>query len=83
MALKRVDLPRRESSFINLSFQGKVTKMLQVPLRNGVRLFLSLKGKSIKLFTPEKLRELNSVLNNPKRVLDKRKSLQLLQKVTK
>ena len=88
MALKRVDpqsqrSQRRESKLLNIGFQGKVQEMLAIPLKNGLKLFLSLKGKSIKLLTPEKLKELNKSLNNPKRVLDKRKALQLLQRVTK
>jgi len=88
MALKRVDpqsqrSQKRESKLLNIWFQGKVQEMLAIPLKNGLKLFLSLKGKSIKLLTPEKLKELNKSLNNPKRVLDKRKALQLLQRVTK
>ncbi len=85
MALKRVDpqSQKRESKLLNIWFQGKVQEMLAIPLKNGLKLFLSLKGKSIKLLTPEKLKELNKSLNNSKRVLDKRKALQLLQRVTK
>ena len=85
MALKKVDLQsqKRESKLLNIWFQGKVQEMLAIPLKNGLKLFLSLKGKSIKLLTPEKLKELNKSLNNPKRGLDKRKALQLLQRVTK
>ena len=73
----------KKGKLLNIGFQGKVQEMLVIPLKNGLKLFLSLKGKSIKLLTPEKLKELNKSLNNPKRVLDKRKALQLLQRVTK
>ena len=85
MALKGVDLQsqKKESKLLNLWFQGKVEEVLAVPLKKGLRLFLSLKGKSINLLTPEKLKKLNKGLNNPKRVLGKRRALQLLQRVTK
>ena len=45
MALKKVDLEsqRRESKLLNIWFQGKVEEMLAVPLKNGLKLFLSLK----------------------------------------
>tara|TARA_R100000458_G_C8123326_1_gene141289 strand:+ start:382 stop:645 length:264 start_codon:yes stop_codon:yes gene_type:complete len=85
MALKGVDpqSQKKESKLLNLWFQGKVEEVLAVSLKKGLRLFLSLKGKSINLLTPEKLKKLNKGLNNSKRVLGKRRALQLLQRVTK